>query len=68
MKKLICLFTLLAFVCVPFAQAQKTARKGRRASAKKDMTGCGSPEGAKSLGRPGGRVGGSLAASGSGCC
>lgn len=49
MKKLICLFTLLAFVCVPFAQAQKTARKGRRASAKKDMTGTVAPQAQKAL-------------------
>lgn len=48
MKKLICLFTLLAFVCVPFAQAQKNARKGRRA-AKKDMTGTVAPQAQKAL-------------------
>ena len=48
MKKLICLFTLFAFVCVPFAQAQKTARKGRRA-AKKDLTGTVAPQAQKAL-------------------
>ena len=48
MKKLICLLTLLAFVCVPFAQAQKNARKGRRA-AKKDMTGEVAPQAQKAL-------------------
>ncbi len=48
MKKLICLFTLFAFVCVPFAQAQKNARKGRRA-AKKDMTGTVAPQAQKAL-------------------
>ena len=49
MKKLICLFTLLAFVSVPFAQAQQTARKNRRASQKKAMTGAVAPQAQKAL-------------------